>query len=113
MFTISFYFVAGIMVWTGVNGSIINQNYLVDCNCEYPKELIELQDLGIFMDKFEVSSKIKRNIYPDSSFLVEQSLCKSKIQTIYPRTLKALDGEMKTIVNHDNYRQEVRTEICE
>lgn len=108
----------GIMIWAFrfVSGSVINQNNFVNCNgesCEYPKELIESQDLDKFKDMFKASSKLKRHIYADSSFLVEQSLCKSKIQTINPRKLKALDGEIKTIVNHEKYRQEVRTEICE
>lgn len=98
------------------SGSVINQNNFVNCNgesCDYPKELIEAQDLEKFKDMFKASSKMKRHTYPDSSFLVEQSLCKSKIQIVNPRKLKALDGEIKTIVNHAKYRQEVRTEICE
>ena len=99
------------MIWAGgsVNGSVINHDDLM----EYPIKLIEAQDLEKFKDHFRSLSKVKRNIYPDSSFLVEQSLCRSRIQIINPTKLKALDGEMKTIVNHGMYNQEVRTEICE
>lgn len=118
MFLITFYFILGTMIWACefVNGSVINYKNLVECNdesCVYPKELIEAQDLSKFKDKFRTSSKFKRSTYPDSSYLVEQSLCSSRIQIINPRELKALDGEVKTIVNHGKFNQEVRTEICE
>lgn len=118
MFLIKFYFMLATMIWgcEVVNGSVINHKNLVECNgesCVYPKELIEAQDLDKFKDKFKTSSKFKRHTFPDSSYLVEQSLCRSKIQIINPTELKALDGEMKTIVNHGKFNQEIRTEICE
>ena len=117
MFSIHLYSILGIMIWACgfVNGYGRFLNDFVECNgesCEYPNELIESQDVDKLKDTLR-TSRFKRHAYPDSSFLVEQSLCKSRIQTINPRKLKALDGEIKTIVNHGKYKQEVRTEICE
>ncbi|CAO1371067.1 unnamed protein product [Diamesa tonsa] len=118
MFSIKYHFILGVMIWACgfVNSSVISHESFVECSgesCDYPEDLIEAQDLDKFKDQFKTSSKFKRNTYPDSSYLVEQSLCRSRIQIINPRKLKALDGEMKSIVNHGQYNQEVRTEICE
>lgn len=88
------------------------------CNCEYldfdpnyPEEILNGMDLWRY--EFDSKPRSERSANLDSnSYLVETKLCDSKISFIRPQQLKNVDDKIRTIVNHQNYTQFVRMEIC-
>lgn len=80
----------------------------------YPEKI--LNSLELWKYKFDPepkSLKEKRSINPDSdSYLIEAKLCDSRISFNRPQKLKNANEKWRTVVNHRNYTQFVRMEIC-
>jgi len=72
----------------------------------YPEELLETKELW----KFDLSKRPKRSIEP--TYLKEAKLCGSQISTVRPQKMQNDKGDWVTIVNHGNYTQLVRMELC-
>jgi hypothetical protein len=78
----------------------------------YPEEFLNSQELWKYkFDSAPKAIKTKRSIQSDS-FLVETKLCESKISFRRPQRLRNSQGNVRTIVNHRNYTQVVRFELC-
>lgn len=77
----------------------------------YPEK--KLNSLELWKYKFDTPKvfKAKRSISSDA-FLVETKLCESKISFRRPQKLKNSHGRFRSIVNHLNYTQIVRFELC-
>jgi hypothetical protein len=81
----------------------------------YPEE--KLNSLNLWQYKFDDEPKVAKskrslNFNSNSDFLVEAKLCDSKISFVRPQKLKNVNEQFRTIVNHANYTQHVRMEIC-
>lgn len=80
----------------------------------YPVQVLE--ELELWQYKFDAQpemTKNKRSVNPNSDdFLIETKLCDSKISFARPQKLTNTQGKFRTIVNHQNYTQFVRTETC-
>lgn len=78
----------------------------------YPEKI--LNSLQLWKYKFNLEPKReKRSLTPDlDSYLIETKLCDSKISFNRPQKLKNINQKLRTIVNHKNYTQFVRMEVC-
>lgn len=81
----------------------------------YPEQLLDSLKLWeLDLNSQTEHQSRKRSISPTTSdsFLIETKLCDSSISFKRPQKLKNIDNKLRTIVNHRNYTQLVRFEIC-
>lgn len=80
----------------------------------YPEQLLDSLKLWEYdlNPQPEQRSRKRSPTTTSDSFLIETKLCDSSISFKRPQKLKNIDNKLRTIVNHRNYTQLVRFEIC-
>lgn len=80
----------------------------------YPENLLNQLNLWQYsFDTNPINSRAKRSSDLDfDTYLIEQKLCKLNVALNRPQKLRNINGEIRTIVNHQNYTQVVRMETC-
>lgn len=79
---------------------------IIEKDPDYPLEQLEKIDLWKF------NFPIQRQKRSSSPYLKEAKLCDSVISFKRPQKLRSVDQKWRTIVNHSNYTQFIRFEIC-
>lgn len=103
----SLFFLACFIVTTAVAFDLIE----IDPNYNYPGEE-QLKTMELWKYNFPESRQKRSSEINSNQFLMETKLCDSKISFKKPIKMKNVNNEWRTIVNHGNYSQFVRIEVC-